>query len=192
MQAFIASLRITAATMLMCVGGYTLVILGIAQLVTPESANGSLIRRADGSVAGSRLIAQKFEQPGYFWPRPSACGYNAAGAAGSNKSPTSPDLTARATELAARHGATGDRPLPADLAAASGAGLDPHITEKAALFQAERVAAARGIPAEQLKSLIGMYAFSPGGPLTPDRLVNVLELNLALDKPAAATTAAVR
>lgn len=181
MQPLITSLRITVATMLICVAGYTLVILGIAQIMTPETANGSLIRRADGTIVGSRLVAQKFEQSGYFWPRPSAVDYNAAGAGGSNKSPTSPDLTARASELATRYGASVTRPLPVDLVAASGGGLDPHITEIAALYQAERVAAARGIPAQQIKTLIEERAFSPGGPLTPDRLVNVLELNLALD-----------
>jgi K+-transporting ATPase ATPase C chain len=191
MRSLIASLRITVATMLVCVAGYTLLILGIAQLATPETANGSLIRRGDGTIVGSRLIAQRFEQPWYFWPRPSACDYNAAGAAGSNKSPTSPDLTERATELVARYGATAEDPLPADLAAASGGGLDPHITERAARYQAQRVAGARGVPAEEVESLIRKLAFSPGGPLTLERLVNVLELNLATDRewtPAAMVT----
>lgn len=184
MQSLIASLRITLATMLVCVGGYTLVILGVAQVLTPDAANGSLIRRPDGTVVGSRLIAQKFEEPRYFWPRPSAVDYNAAGAGGSNKSPTSPDLTERATGLIAQYGATAENPLPADLAAASGGGLDPHITERAALYQAERVAAARGIPTAQVRALIQKHAFSLGGPLTPDRVINVLELNLALDETA--------
>jgi len=185
MQTLLASLRISAATMLICVGGYTLVILGVAQVLTPNAANGSLIERSDGTIVGSRLIAQKFEQPCYFWPRPSAVDYNAAGAGGSNKSPTSPDLTERAAGFVARYGATADHPLPADLAAASGGGLDPHITEQAALYQAERVAGARGIPTKQVGALIQKLAFSPGGPLTPDRVVNVLELNVALDEGAA-------
>ncbi|MBK9128223.1 MAG: potassium-transporting ATPase subunit C [Phycisphaerales bacterium] len=191
MQSLITSLRIAVATMLVCVGGYTLVILGIAQLATPETANGSLLQRSDRTIVGSRLIAQKFEQPRYFWPRPSAVDYNAAGAGGSNKSPTSPELTERAAELVARYGATVGNPLPADLAAASGGGLDPHITERAALYQAERVARERGFPCEDVEALISKLAFSPGGPLTPERVVNVLELNLALDE-AAATTAALR
>lgn len=188
MQTFIASLRITAATMVICVAAYTLAILGIAQVVTPESANGSLIRRADGTVVGSRLIGQRFEQPGYFWPRPSACDYNAAGAAGSNKSPTSPDLIARASAMIARHGATADTPLPADLAAASG-GLDPHITQRAALYQATRVAGARGVPTKEVEALIQKFAFSPGGPLTSDLVVNVLELNLAMDEASGPVSA---
>jgi K+-transporting ATPase ATPase C chain len=131
------------------------------------------------------LIAQKFEQPRYFWPRPSAAGkqgYDATAAAGSNKSPTSSDLTDRARELVARYGASAEKPLPPELAAASGGGLDPHISVHAARYQAERVAQARGLPLSQIEALIEQHAFSPGGFLTPDRLVNVLELNLALDK----------
>jgi K+-transporting ATPase ATPase C chain len=189
MQAFIVSLRVAAATLLVCVAGYTLVILGVARLVTPETAEGSLIQRPDGTVVGSRLIAQKFEQPRYFWPRPSAPDYNASGAAGSNKSPTSTALTERATALVERYGATPDDPLPADLAAASGGGLDPHITERAALYQAERVASARGVALAQVEALIREHTFSPGGLLTADRLVNVLELNLALDADTAPATA---
>jgi K+-transporting ATPase ATPase C chain len=160
------------------------VILAVAQVFTPDTANGSLIRRADGTILGSRLIAQKFERPRYFWPRPSAPDYNASGAAGSNKSPTSADLTARAAEIVVKYGSTTERPLPAELAAASGGGLDPHITEVAALYQAARVAGARDMTRAEVVALIEQYAFSPGGPLTRDRLVNVLELNLALDQAA--------
>lgn len=181
MYLLMASLRVAAASMLICVGGYTLVVLGVAQ-VTPDTAEGSLIRRADGAVLGSRLIAQKFEQSGYFWPRPSAPDYNASGAAGSNKSPTSSDLTERAAKTVDQYGATTEKPLPADLAAASGGGLDPHITEHAALYQVERIANARGVSRNQIQALIAQHAFAPGGPLTPERLVNVLELNLALDR----------
>lgn len=187
MSSLITSLRIVVATLLVCVAGYTAVVLGVAQLLTPDTAQGSLIARADGTVVGSRLIAQEFAEPKYFWPRPSAAGWNAAAATGSNKSPTSADLTARATELIARYGATAERPLPPELAAASGGGLDPHVSEHAALYQAERVAAARGIPRARIEALIAEHAFAPGGFLTPGRIVDVLELNLALDRePAAA------
>jgi K+-transporting ATPase ATPase C chain len=181
MQSLIASLRLVATTMVVCVVGYTALILGVAQLVTPDTANGSLIARADGTLAGSRLIAQEFTDPGHFWSRPSAVSYNGAGAGGSNKSPTSLDLTARAEELITRYGATAGNPLPPELAAASGGGLDPHISERAALYQAARVADARGLSLVQVQDLISRYAYSPGGPLTPDRIVNVLELNLELD-----------
>jgi K+-transporting ATPase ATPase C chain len=181
MQSFLASIRVVVATMLVCVVGYTAVIWGIGRVLTPDTAQGSLIASADGTVIGSRLIAQKFTEPRYFWPRASAVDYNAAGAAGSNKSPTSTDLTDRATEIVAQYGATPENPLPPELAAASGGGLDPHISEHAALYQAARVAEARGIPQQQVEDLIRQHAFAPGGFLTPDRLVNVLELNLALD-----------
>ena len=125
--------------------------------------------------------AQAFTEPRYFWPRPSAVDYNGAGAGGSNKSPTSTDVADRGRELAERYGATLDNPLPADLAAASGGGLDPHISEKGALYQVARVAEARGLDVARVETLVRNSAFSPGGFLTQDRIVNVLELNLALD-----------
>ena len=182
MASLLTSIRVVAATMLICVAGYAIVIWGVAHVLTPATAEGSLITSADGTVIGSRLIAQNFTQPRYFWPRPSAVDYNAAGAGGSNKSPTSSDLTERAKEVIAQYGATADNPLPPELAAASGGGLDPHISEHAALYQAPRVAQARGLPLAQVEDLIRQHAFAPGGFLTPDRLVNVLELNLALDR----------
>jgi K+-transporting ATPase ATPase C chain len=182
MAALFASLRVAIASIAVCVVAYAAVILGVAQLFTPGTANGSLITTPEGTVIGSRLIAQKFTDPGYFWPRPSAVDYNGAGAGGSNKSPTSSDLTKRAQELVATYGATAEKPLPPELAAASGGGLDPHISEPAALYQADRVAKARGVSRAQLETLIHARAFAPGGSLTPDRIVNVLELNLALDR----------
>jgi K+-transporting ATPase ATPase C chain len=181
MQLFLASLRLTAATIVICVIGYAGVILGIGQALTADTANGWLITDDAGTVVGSSQIAQKFEDPMYFWPRPSAVDYNGAGAGGSNKSPTSEDLTARAQELVERYGATPERPLPPELAAASGGGLDPHISERAARYQAARVAATRNLPEERVEALIQERAFRPGGVLTPERIVNVLELNLALD-----------
>jgi K+-transporting ATPase ATPase C chain len=184
MTSLIACLRLVVASMLVCVVGYSLAILGVAQLF-PDTAHGSVITAADGKVIGSRLIAQNFTQPQYFWPRPSAAGeegYDTTSAAGSNKSPTSADLTARGRELVARYGATAEKPLPSELAAASGGGLDPHISVRAALYQAKRVADARSLPLARVEALVGQHAFAPGGFLTPDRLVNVLELNLALDK----------
>ncbi|KQR71632.1 potassium-transporting ATPase subunit C [Rhizobium sp. Leaf341] len=184
METLLSSVRIALATMLVCVGGYTGVVWAVGTAVTPQMAQGSLITTADGRVIGSRQLAQAFTQPQYFWPRPSAVDYNAAAAGGSNKSPTSTDLTDRASKTAAAFGATPQNPLPAELAAASGAGLDPHITERAARYQAARIASARSLPVEAVNALIDRSAFSPGGVLTPDRLVNVLEINLALDKTA--------
>lgn len=184
MKSFLASIRLVIITLLITVAGYTALILGLAQVLAPDTARGSLISGPDGKIIGSRLISQKFTQPKYFWPRPSAPDYNASAAAGSNKSPTSSDLTDRATKTIAEYGATPERPLPAELAAASGGGLDPHITERGALYQAERVAKERGLPSSEVEVLIRRHALAPGGVLTPDRLVNVLELNIALDQTA--------
>jgi potassium-transporting ATPase KdpC subunit len=183
MPLLVASLRLMVATMAVCVVGYTLAVLSVAQLF-PGNARGSLIAAADGHVIGSRLIAQSFTEPRYFWPRPSAAGadgYDAQHASGSNKSPTSADLTERARALVVRYGASAGRRLPAELAAASGSGLDPHISVQAASYQAERVASARGLPRSKVEALIADHAFAPGGFVAPERLVNVLELNLALD-----------
>jgi potassium-transporting ATPase KdpC subunit len=185
MDSLLASIRLVVATMAICVVGYAAVIWGIGRAATPYTAQGSLVTAPDGTVRGSRLIAQNFTEPDYFWPRPSAVDYNGAGAGGSNKSPTSEALTERGLEITARYGATPENPLPAELAAASGGGLDPHISERAALYQAPRVAEARGLPLADVEALIGEHRFAPGGFFTPDRLVNVLELNLALDQVGA-------
>ena len=183
MQSLIGSIRLVVATMAICVVGYTAVIWGIGRIITLDTAQGSLITRADGTVVGSRLIAQKFTEPRYFSPRPSAVDYNGAGAGGSNKSPTSTDLTDRANEVVGQYGATVENPLPPELATASGSGLDPNISEHAALYQAPRVAEARGLPLSEVEAIIRERVFAPGAFLAPDRLVNVLELNLALDRP---------
>lgn len=181
MQYVLPSIRLWLVTFLVCVVLYTALILGVAHSAAPFAAKGSIIE-LDGKPVGSALVAQKFTSPRYFWPRPSAVDYNAMGAAGSNKSPTSPDLTKRAEEAIAAYGATRDRPLPADLVAASGGGLDPHISLAGALYQAGRVAKARGLPRGEVERLIEAEATSVGGPLAPERIVNVLQLNLALDR----------
>jgi len=181
MQSLTASLRVALVTIAVCVVGYTAVSLGVAQAFVAHTANGSLITAADGTIVGSRPIAQKFTDHRYFWPRPSAVDYDGAGAGGSNASPTSTDLTERARSLIALHGATPEKPLPAELAAASGSGLDPHISERAALYQAERVGKARGLSIARIEALVRAHTSAPGGSLTTERVVNVLELNLALD-----------
>lgn len=180
MTYLLSSIRLWLVTLLVCVAGYCTVILGFAQAVVPFQANGSIIER-DGRPVGSALIAQNFTSDRYFWPRPSAADYNGMGAAGSNLSPTSDKLAARAAETVARFGATEDKPLPADLAAASGGGLDPHISLAGALYQVERVAAARGMEDLEVRKLVEGLAMAPGGMLAPEPIVNVLALNLALD-----------
>lgn len=190
MSDIISGLRIAFATMAICVAGYALVILGFAQAVMPATANGSLIARDDGTVIGSRQIAQAFTSPEYFWPRPSAVDYDGAGAGGSNLSPANPEIRAHAEALIAAYGgASTQNPIPADLVTASGAGLDPHISREGALFQVNRVAEARGIEPAAVRAVVNRLSERPGGLFTPGRIVNVLELNLALDAELASPAA---
>lgn len=181
MSYILPSLRLWIVTFLVCVVGYCALMLGFAQTVAPYQANGSIIE-VDGRAVGSELIAQNFTSPRYFWPRPSAADYDGMGAAGSNLSPTSPDLAARAAETVARYGGTPESPVPADLVAASGGGLDPHISLEGALYQAPRVAEARSLATKEVEEIIRKTAASAAGPFAPERIVNVLELNLALDR----------
>jgi K+-transporting ATPase ATPase C chain len=176
------SIRIVLITMVICCLLYPLVILGLGQTLTPNSANGSLVSNGRGEIVGSKLLAQKFDRPEYFCPRPSAVDYNAAAAGGSNLSPTNPELRERAKALVARFKASADNPIPADLVTASGSGLDPNITLAAAKYQAGRVAAARGLSIEIIMELLDKYARRPGGALTPQSLVNVLLVNMELDR----------
>lgn len=181
MTYLIPSLRLWLVTLLVCVVGYSLFVLAFAQSVAPFRANGSIIT-IDGRAVGSELVAQNFTSDRYFWPRPSAADYDAMGAAGSNLSPTSETLAKRAAETVARYGATPANPVPADLVAASGGGLDPHISRVGALYQVQRVARARGIAAAKVQQLVDDSMIVPGGPFAPDPIVNVLQLNLALDR----------
>lgn len=176
-----ASVRVVFITMVMCCLLYPLVILGMGQAFMPNSANGSLVRNGQGEVVGSRLIAQRFDRPEYLWPRPSAVVYNAAASGGSNLSPANPEVRERAKTLVARFGASAHDPIPADLVTASGSGLDSNITLAAAKYQAKRVAVARGLLVETVMGLLDKYAHRPGGALTPQPLVNVLLVNMALD-----------
>lgn len=180
-QEFGASVRLTAASMVGCVLLYGAAVLAIGQIVVPGRANGSLVRGANGEVIGSELIAQGFARPDYLWPRPSAVDYNAAAAGGSNLSPAGPEVRARARASVARWGVDAAHPLPADLATASGSGLDPHITLAAAHDQAGRIAAARGVPSAAVVSVLDACAERSPAALS-DPLVNVLIANLNLDK----------
>jgi potassium-transporting ATPase KdpC subunit len=176
------SIRIVLVTMVICCFLYPLAILGLGRTLMPDSANGSLVSNGRGDIVGSKLLAQKFDRPEYFWPRPSAVDYNAAAAGGSNLSPTNPELRERAKALVARFKASADHPVPADLVAASGSGLDPNITLAAAQYQAARVAAARGLSTETIMALLDKYARRPGGALTLQPLVDVLRVNMELDR----------
>jgi len=176
------SIRIVFLTMVICCLLYPLVILAIGQTLMSNSANGSIVSNDRSEIVGSKLIAQKFDQAKYFWPRPSAVDYNASAAGGSNMSPTNPKLRERAKALLAKFKASTNAPIPADLVTASGSGLDPDITLAAAQYQVARVAATRDLPNETIMELLDRYAHHPGGVLTPQMLVNVLLVNMALDR----------
>jgi K+-transporting ATPase ATPase C chain len=178
----LVSIRIVLITMGICCFFYTLVILGVGQELAPYTANGSLIRNEQGKIIGSRFLAQGFSRSEYFWPRPSAVDYNASASGGSNLSPTNPELRSRAKAIITRLGGTNEKKVPADLVTASGSGLDPHITMSAAEYQAQRVASARGLPVNTVMRILARYAKRPGGAFTPEPVLNVLLVNIALDR----------
>jgi K+-transporting ATPase ATPase C chain len=163
---------------------YPLTVTGIAQVFFPHQANGSLID-VDGRLYGSELIGQQFDDLKYFWGRPSAAGYNAAASSGSNLGPINPSLQemvqSRIDALKAAD-PVNTLPIPVDLVTASGSGLDPHISVAAALYQVHRVAAARGLREADVQSLVEQYTEGRQFGLLGEPRVNVLLLNLALDK----------
>jgi len=165
---------------------YPFVVTGIAQVVFPYRANGSLIQH-DGKAVGSELIGQPFSRAKYFWSRPSATApypYNAAASSGSNQGPTNPALTdaVAARIRALREADPGNTSaVPVDLVTASGSGLDPHISPAAAQYQVNRVARRRGLEASAVQTLVDKYTERRQLGILGEPRVNVLELNLALD-----------
>ena len=166
---------------------YPLVITGIAQVAFPHAANGSLIV-ANGKTLGSELIGQPFDYPKYFWGRPSATSpqpYNGAASGASNQGARNPALAdAVKDRIKALRDADPDNnaQVPIDLVTASGSGLDPHISVAAAEYQVTRVARARGLSPEKVRSLVREHTEGRTLGILGEPRVNVLELNLALDR----------
>jgi K+-transporting ATPase ATPase C chain len=169
---------------------YPLVVTGIAQVIFPTQANGSLIVK-DGQVVGSTLIGQPFDDPKYFWGRLSATApyaYNAAASSGSNLGPSNPALVDEVkTRIDALRSAdpNNTQPIPVDLVTSSGSGLDPHISIAAAEYQLARVARARGLSADQVRALVAQSTEGRTFGVLGEPRVNVLLLNQALDALAA-------
>lgn len=169
---------------------YPALVTGLAQLAFPSQANGSLIVDSQGQARGSALIGQAFSGPGYFWGRPSATApmtYNAAASSGSNQGPTNPALieAVKARVQALKEADPGNKaPIPVDLVTASASGLDPHISPAAAEYQIHRIAKARKMEAQALRALVAEYSEPRQWGMLGEPRVNVLQLNLALDRLA--------
>jgi K+-transporting ATPase ATPase C chain len=177
----VISLKLTLVMIILCAVLYPLFIALVGK-ATPGGGKGKKVE-ADGKVVGYENIGQKFTDDKYFWGRPSAVDYNAAGSAGSNKGPSNPEylklVQERIDTFLVHNPGTRKEEIPAEMVTASGSGLDPHISPVSAYLQVKRVAATRGIDETKVKNLVAQHVDK--GILGPD-VVNVLKLNVALDK----------
>jgi K+-transporting ATPase ATPase C chain len=189
----------TAITMVIFGGFYHVGTWGLASVVMPSRAEGSLVRSADGGVIGSTLIAQGFGGASYLHPRPSAVDYNAASTGGSNLGPSNPthheSVAGRILAFKALNG--GIVAPPAEMVTASGGGLDPHVPPMAAFAQAGRIASARGVPVDRVNDIIAGHVEAPALGVFGRSRVNVLAVNLELDEafgspPSTAAATAAR
>lgn len=180
-----SALSLVAVSTVLLGGAYSIAVTGLAQALFPHKASGSLIERG-GQVVGSEMLAQAWQHPRYFWPRPSALEtpYNAAISGGSNLSPNNPKLReatdARVLALKKADPRNENR-IPIDLVTASGSGLDPHISRLSAEYQLPRVARARGVKEEAVAELLEKHT-TPGFLGLSQAYVNTTMLNLALDE----------
>lgn len=182
----ITAVPMTLVTIILLGIAYPLAVTGFAQLIFPDKANGQLIRSADGTIVGSRIIGQPFSSSGYFRSRPSAAGaagYDAGASSGSNYGPTNQKLIERVkASVAQLQAGNPGKPVPVDLVTASASGLDPHISPAAAEFQVARVARTRFVSEEEVRRLVAMHTEGRQFGFLGEPFVNVLELNLELDK----------
>jgi K+-transporting ATPase ATPase C chain len=185
MQDLRRGVRFTIVTMVLFGFGYHVVLWMVGRLVFPIQAAGSLVQAADGRTVGSRLIAQKFERPDYFHPRPSGVDYNAASSGGTNYGPSNPDhltgMRGRLDAILKREGISASQ-VPSEMITSSGGGLDPHIPPKAAEIQIARVARSRQISESSVLALVREHIEDPAFGFLGRARINVLELNLALDR----------
>jgi potassium-transporting ATPase KdpC subunit len=161
---FKQAILFTVVAMLLFGGGYHVVLWALGRVAFPSQVEGSLVRRADGTVIGSRLIAQAFTRPEYFHPRPSGVDYNAASTGGTNYGPSNPEHLQAVQERLERITAlekVPPRDVPSEMVTASGGGMDPHIPPAAAQLQATRVAAARGVAINRVRALIQAHTEPP-------------------------------
>lgn len=173
---------------IVCCGAYPVVVYGLAQVLFHDKANGSLIVDSSGTVRGSALLGQQFTGDKYFNSRPSAAGngYDGLNSGGSNLGPTSQKLNDaikdRIADYRKKNGLKDSDPVPADAVTASGSGLDPHISLANAALQLPRVAKARGLSEDKVRELVKQFTEGPDLGIIGEPGVNVLKLNLALDK----------
>jgi potassium-transporting ATPase KdpC subunit len=178
----------TAALLVICCGIYPLLVFAVSQVVFPTQANGSLLRASDGHIIGSARLAQPFDDPKYFHPRPSAAGngYDAANSGGSNLGPLSKKLTDQVRERIEKYRSENDLPasvkIPVDAVTTSGSGLDPHISPANAWLQTARIARARGLDISVVRRLVRQNTDGRQFGILGEPGVNVLKLNLALDR----------
>ena len=184
----IPAIKLTLVCILVFVGAYTIVVWGIGQLIAPNHGKGETINYMNSKNTGKYgfvNIGQSFTANKYFWSRPSAVGYNAAGSGGSNKGPTNKEyltqVQARIDTFLVHNPSVKKSDIPVEMVTASGSGLDPHISPKAAMIQVPRIAKVRNIPKDQIILLIKEHTEKPLLGLFGPSQINVLKLNLALD-----------